>query len=243
MWRGEAITPKGVVAHWLFTDRSAVTSSPDATVAEDCFAANNLADHVGDDLNAVVRNRAAVLSTLGLQPQQAVWPEFCHSSDFAVVRNPGSVGKVDGLITDQVGIALVTLGADCVPLLAIEPERGLAVSAHIGWQGAAKGIARKLVEEVEKLGGQPAQMQFWLGPAICGDCYQVPAERRAEVSQELPSAPIGSGLDLRLGLSDYFLNLGAQVKTVGPCTKETSTLYSYRRDGRTGRQAGIVVLL
>ena len=106
----------------------------------------------------------------------------------------------------------------------------------------------QLVERITKevmiaLNTQGASGQS--GPAICGDCYEVPAEMAADVEKHVPGSACKtrrgtSGLDLRAGLWRQLADLGVGKIGVDPrCTNEDKTLFSYRRDGTTGRIAGI----
>jgi copper oxidase (laccase) domain-containing protein len=87
-----------------------------------------------------------------------------------------------------------------------------------------------------------------LGPAICGSCYPVPAERAQEVARVRPEAVTTAAdgqpaLDLRAGLMARLSELGATSTLIGGCTAEDPDLYSHRRDGLTGRQGGAVAIV
>jgi copper oxidase (laccase) domain-containing protein len=91
-------------------------------------------------------------------------------------------------------------------------------------------------------------MRAVIGPAICGRCYEVPPELQARVGAVAPAAMCGTaagtcGLDIAAGLQAQLATAGvATIGTDGRCTAESPGLYSYRRDGRTGRFAGLVWL-
>jgi copper oxidase (laccase) domain-containing protein len=97
-------------------------------------------------------------------------------------------------------------------------------------------------------GADPARMCAIIGPGICGGCYEVPEEMRDAVAAVVPGSGcvtrVGTpGLDLRSGLAAQLAAAGVrQVRIDGRCTAEDPDLYSYRRDGRTGRFAGLVWL-
>ncbi len=223
------------VAKWAFSDREGGKSGAP-------YDSLNLATHVGDNSLAVAFNRSLVLQEFGFT--DATWPGPVHGTDIGLVeKSTGLFPDVDGLITKRKETVLTTLGADCVPLIAVEVENKIALTAHIGWRGAASEIHNSITDAIENLGGNLKFTQILLGPAICGDCYKVDAERIEEVCRVLPHAKINDGLDLRLGLKNIFKSKVQSVEMVGECTFETSQLYSHRRDGVTGRQAGFVVLL
>jgi len=86
-----------------------------------------------------------------------------------------------------------------------------------------------------------------VGPSICGECYEVSQDIYDEVSKRFPLAASktrdgGFSLDLSRALIDQLRGFGVRVVDEGRCTVEESSLYSYRRDGVTGRQVGVVWL-
>jgi copper oxidase (laccase) domain-containing protein len=109
-------------------------------------------------------------------------------------------------------------------------------------------VLNRAVDGMRRLGARPAGTEALLGPAICGSCYEVPAGLQAEVERQLPGSACRTragtpGLDLRAGLAGQLAALGVARVVVDPrCTAEDPELYSYRRDGVTGRQAGVIWL-
>lgn len=223
------------VAKWAYSSRKGGNSvAPHESL--------NLATHVGDSSIAVAFNRSSVLTEFGYK--DATWPGPVHGTDIGLVeKSSGLFPDVDGLITKRRETVLTTMGADCVPLIAVEVEKRIALTAHIGWKGAADSIHISILDAITGLGGDLKNTKIILGPAICGKCYKVPEDRIAEVSKVLPAAKSDSGLDIRHGLKGAFKPLVKSVETLGECTFESSEYFSHRRDGVTGRQAGFVVLL
>jgi copper oxidase (laccase) domain-containing protein len=103
------------------------------------------------------------------------------------------------------------------------------------------------IQAMRRLGASESGVRAVLGPAICGQCYAVPSRRAEEVRQVRPEA-VGvardgqPSVDVRTGIMVRLAELGAESTVVGACTAEDSTLFSHRRDGRTGRQGGAVVI-
>jgi polyphenol oxidase len=165
----------------------------------------------------------------------------------------GSVGlladPVDAQYTDVPGVALAVLVADCLPVLLADPEARVVGAAHSGREGTAAGVVPALVSAMTEAGASPARMRARIGPAICGGCYEVPAALRDRVSAKVPAAWCATrdgtpGLDLAAAVRAQLAELGVrEVATDGRCTKESAELFSYRRDGQTGRFAGLVWLL
>lgn len=223
-----------VVASWAFTDRNGGNSLPP-------FDSLNLATHVGDSALAVAFNREKALTEFG--HKDVTWPGPVHGTDVGFVeKSAGLFPDVDALITRRRGNVLATIGADCVPLLACDAENKIVLSAHIGWKGAANSILENLLDAIKELGGNLTETQVLLGPAICGNCYKVDEARIKAVAKVLPNAAVDGGVDLRLGLKKALSNKVKSVEITGACTFESQNLFSHRRDGVTGRQAGFVVL-
>ena len=211
------------------------------------YASFNLGGSVGDDPTAVAANRARLAAETGLPAGRLVWMDQVHDAQVAIIDGPQqtAVPKTDGLVTTTPGLGLVVLVADCVPILLADVEAGVAGVAHAGRPGAAVGIGQRAVAAMIEAGARPAAIEVLLGPAICGRCYEVPAEMQADVEARLPGSACATktgttGLDLRAGLAQALLAAGVGRVVADPrCTAEDAELYSYRRDGVTGRQAGI----
>ncbi len=174
--------------------------------------------------------------------------EQVHGADVAVVRDIEQADhRADALVTDRPSVGLGVLVADCVPVLLADTEAAVIGAAHVGRRGLVAGTALRAVEAMTVLGARPAHIHVWLGPSICGRCYAVPTTMRAEVDAAAPSSATSTpdgrpSLDLRSGLRRQLVTAGVRtVRDAGPCTAESDDHYSYRRDGVTGRTAGVIV--
>lgn len=228
----------GRTARWAFTSRSGgVSLAP--------FDSANVAAHVGDDPSAVRANRAALERNLAAGP--VAWMGPVHGVEVVLLDEPTPlVPNVDGLATARPRLPVATLGADCVPMLLASGS--FVIAAHVGWRGLADGMTASLVTLLERHGNDPAGARVLLGPAICGACYGIPEERAARIADSCPGAIVtaangGPGADIRRGLVIEWEALGADVELVGPCTAESADHFSHRRDGITGRQAGVIAWL
>lgn len=210
----------------------------------------NLGGSVGDDPSAVRVNRSVVAEQIGLPAERMVWMRQVHGSTVVRVGGPGGTTEqlpdCDGIVTAAPGVALGVLAADCVPILAGDPQAGVVGAAHAGRRGAANGIARQLIEAMADAGADVAAIRVWLGPAICGRCYEVPAQMCREVERALPGSACRTGrgtpgLDLRAGVRGQLSALGLRRIDVDTrCTHTDPDLFSHRRGAPTGRQAGLI---
>ena len=231
----------GVLA--AFSGRAGGVSKPP-------YQSLNLGLGVDDDPAAVQANRAALAHACGLQPASLTFMRQVHGAD-VWYAGPGSLKPpmpVDAMFTDVPGRALCVLVADCVPVLIADPSARIVGAAHAGREGLVAGVVAALVSAMAAAGASPARMRAVTGPAICGGCYEVPAQMRARVSAVVPAASCDTvagtaGLDIVAGVRAQLAEAGVgSITADGRCTRESADLYSYRRDSVTGRFAGLVWL-
>ncbi|EHK87832.1 peptidoglycan editing factor PgeF [Saccharomonospora azurea] len=211
------------------------------------FDSFNLGDHVGDDPDAVAANRRRLATELGLPENRLVWMEQVHGRTVTVVDGTESepAEATDALVTSTPGVALVALVADCVPVLLGDPEAGVVAAVHAGRVGARVGVVPAALEVMVSQGARPERVEALLGPAVCGDCYEVPGPMAEDVEAHLPGSACKSrkgtpALDLRAGLWNQLADLGVGRIGVDPrCTMEDETLFSHRRSAPTGRIAAV----
>lgn len=205
----------------------------------------NLGDHVGDDPAAVAANRKRLAEELGLP--RISWMEQVHGRTATVVDGTEDepAEATDALVTATPGVAVAVLVADCVPLLLGDAEAGVVAAVHAGRVGARVGVAPAALAAMKSLGAEPERIEVLLGPSICGECYEVPADMRRDVEKHLPDSASTTrkgtpGLDIRAGLWRQLAEAGVGRMGVDPrCTFEDRNLFSYRRDGSTGRIAAV----
>ncbi len=162
----------------------------------------------------------------------------------ALVRVPGSETEADALWSDEPGVAVGVVTADCVPLLLVSTDIPVAAAIHAGWRGSAACIAEHAVSELARASGlDPSRLVAVVGPHIGPCCYEIDQpvrERIDEASVFSPSRRSGHYmLDLFALNRLQLLRAGVRedrIERVGSCTACAESLYySYRRDGRAGR--------
>ncbi len=150
----------------------------------------------------------------------------------------------DGIVTTDTDVVLAVRVADCVPVLLADPEAGVVGVAHAGRLGVVAGVVPETVRRMRELGA--TSLTAWVGPHICGACYEVPEEMRDEVSAIEPNTRATTSwgtpsLDLGAGIRAQLERLDAEVIDASRCTRESPDLYSHRRDGAAaGRQVGLI---
>ncbi len=199
------------------------------------------------------RRMAEAVTHLAPAVTAARWARQVHGRVIASVAAEPSrplvgaycVGRCDGLVTADPGMALAVWTADCVPLLL---DGGEAVAAvHAGWRGLARGVVARAVRRLElEFGVRPAGQQAFLGPAVAPCHYPVGPEvvaALAELGEPTERWLIGGDrVDLRRLIAACLHRLGVPVvEFVAGCTCCDGRLASFRRDGdRAGRQWSLI---
>ncbi len=233
-----------------------------ATPAPDGSAAVRGSVHVGftdrgldfgDAADEATRNRALTEVAQATRRQPVVMRQV-HGADVAwvgdewpAVGRGGPDGRrdpprVDALVTGRTDVALVTRAADCVPVLLA--GGGLIAAVHAGRLGVHAAAVPAAVAQLRSHG--VASIVAWIGPHVCGQCYEVPDQMRAEVAAAVPAtyATTRTGtpsLDLGAGVRSQLEAADCAVREVGRCTYEDRELHSHRRDAdAAGRLAGVI---
>jgi purine-nucleoside/S-methyl-5'-thioadenosine phosphorylase / adenosine deaminase len=147
----------------------------------------------------------------------------------------------DALATSAIGLGLIVLTADCVPVALADPRTGLMVVVHAGWRGVAGGAIRTAVDSFPDASGIIAAV----GPAIGPDHYPVGRDVVAAVAAASPGGAVVQGngdrplLDLPGTIHRMLVDSGVtRVESAALCTAcHPERFFSYRRDRATGRQA------
>ncbi|CPZ48400.1 membrane protein YfiH [Mycobacteroides abscessus] len=167
-----------------------VTTTRRGGVSRAPFDSFNLGDHVGDDPGAVAANRSRLAAALGVPDDHVIWMQQVHGDHVHLVEGPGTstIPETDALVTTEPGIALAVLTADCVPVLFADAAAGVVAGAHAGRVGAKLGIVPRTIDAMVAAGAQAERISAFLGPAVSGRHYEVPADMAADVEQSLPGS-------------------------------------------------------
>ena len=223
-------------------------------VSEGKFAGLNLADHVQDRPEDVMRNRRSLATQLGARP---VFLQQIHGTECVEVDSDSPDGMLADVSTStQAGVACTVMVADCLPVLLSNGNGSRVVAAHAGWRGLAAGVLPKAL----RLFAEDDVVLAWLGPCIGSAAFEVGAEVRAAFVQAIGETAVQ---DHFFPLKDgkYFCDLAGLAKaqlaalrvasvagndgTDGWCTvSNPRRWFSHRRDGHTqggtGRMAACV---
>jgi len=180
-------------------------------------------------------------------PAEPRWLEQVHGARVIHLADWRPGIQADAAWTDRAGDVVVIKTADCLPVLLADRHAGFVAGIHGGWRSLADGIIDKTLAALPSAG---AELCAWIGPAICGRCYQVGGEVRkafVEVDPVLAAAFEADGdrwrADLKWIATHQLRAAGVAVYDSGRCTfEEAGTFHSFRRDGTTGRMASVTWL-
>jgi len=247
-----SLAPGGRSVNWAATGRFGGHSPPP-------FDELNLADYVGDEPSMVQRNRQVAAASIGLSATDLVLMQGVHGANVVVVEQgspglPGAPG-FDALVTKTPGVGLVALAADCVPIVLADVANQVIGAVHCGWRGLAAGVVPAALAQMHELGAD--QIHAVIGPSICANCYPVPPQRVLELIGALSASvaavacPKFAGvepeiavacIDVGAGVRAQLAESGVTALTLAGCTAHSEGLFSYRRDGQTGRQGMLIRL-
>ena len=240
-WRSTVLGVEGgPVIEVAFTGRAAGTG-------ESPYSGLNLGGHVGDERGTVEANRAALAASLGVTRDRLLFMNQVHGTVVVEVKGPwaGAAPRADGIVSATSRLALAVLVADCVPVLLHDVHAGVVGAVHAGRPGLLDGIVPRAVDTMHSLGAE--RISAIVGPSVCGRCYEVPEELVRAAAAVAPTSVATSwagtpAIDVAAGVIEQLTRLEVPIERVEGCTREDEELYSYRRDGVTGRFAGVIML-
>ena len=216
----------------------------------------NLGDHVGDQIEAVLANRAIFAKGL---PSKPLWLKQTHSTVVSTPQTrkakPNDVINADASVTNIANEALVIMTADCLPVLFTNSKGTVVGAAHAGWRGLCAGVLENTVAQMLNLSNETSasDLLVWLGPAIGPASF--------EVGKDVVEAFRDSGLPFSENafqpiagksgkfLADIYRLACDRLQACGVtsifggeyCTvRDSKQFFSYRRDGQTGRFASVI---
>lgn len=230
----------------------AVTTLRSGGFSQGGHAAYNLATHVGDDLPAVIKNRAKLTDDLQL-PSAPVWLDQIHSNKVFDANDPSlnvSIPQADASISRQKGVVCAVLTADCLPVFFCNQSGTEVAVAHAGWRGLHAGIIGNTIAAMKS---PASEILISLGPAIGPQSFEVGRDvftafvEKNEINEKAFTVTTTSRYvcDIYQLARIELQALGVEKIAGGDfCTyRENERFYSFRRESVTGRMAHLIWFL
>ncbi|WP_294960875.1 peptidoglycan editing factor PgeF [Sulfurimonas sp.] len=230
-------------------------TTKDGGVSKSPFTSLNLAFHVEDSLNDVIKNHDKLASKLNYERRTLVHMKQIHSDAVHIVSdidNFDNPPTCDALITDKTNVPLMVMVADCSPILFYDSKKEVIAVAHAGRQGAFKNIVQNVINSFVNIYGSDAKdISASVGASIGVCCYEVGAEIYDEAKE------LGLKYSMQKREDSFYLDVSAILKTqllASGIKKENIEIskecsccknekyFSYRADANTGRFAGILMM-
>ena len=241
--------------------------SPGLHVAFTGVDAGNLAFHVSGGATVGTPERPGTVTgartqlerDMGVAPGRTEYLTQVHSARVVTATGRGWAGGVgnteeaDAQVSPTGREPLAVMVADCLPVVfASRPPGGAELTgptavAHAGRRGLLDGVLEATVDRLRAAGAgdAPGEIVAWVGPGICGRCYEVPEVMRRDGAARIPATGSTTAwgtpaLDLPAGAAAVLEPLGVTVHRDDRCTFEDERLFSHRRAPGEGRFAGLV---
>lgn len=237
-------------------------------VSKEHLSTMNLAFERGDERENVLENYKRMAKATGIDFENMVLSKQTHTTNILRVgKEHAQMGitkernydNIDGLVTNEKGITLVTLYADCVPLFFVDPVNNAIGAGHSGWKGTANRMGKCMVQKMQQeFGSNPNDIVAGIGPSICQDCYEVSEDViekfRNEFSQEIISdicyKKANGKYQLNLWKANYHILLEAGIRAENISITDICTccnsemLFSHRAShGLRGNMGAFLTLI
>ena len=242
------------VAHG-FTGRAVGYDAADANVGYSAPRDRTLAWAARDAWSAAIGLDAERMVTVGQVHGADVLGVGDREAGVGARPGTGPAGYADALVTDRPGVVLMTLHADCLPILLVDPDRPAVAAVHAGWRGTVAGVAGAAVAAMTRaFGTDPGRLLAAVGPAICAPCYEVGPEvvdAWTAVEGDPAAVVAGTGpaarphFDLTTANRWSLVRAGLRpdrIDLAGICTRcDGEAWFSHRGQGPTTGRFGAVI--
>jgi len=213
-------------------------------LSQGVFQSFNLADHVGDDIEKVRKNREKLSMILNL-PSEPLWLKQEHGVRIVKADQCTNIEQADASFTDQANTVCAVLTADCLPLLLASEDGSRVAAVHAGWKGLLAGVISHAVNSIGT-----NNLIAWMGPAIGPEHFEVGNDVRDSFVNKFSKFSSAFKQHTRdTSIADIYQLAVIELASVGIsrvygggfCTVTDERFYSYRRDGgQTGRMATLI---
>lgn len=246
LWQFESLAQENSIQHFV-TDRSSHSRENEFTLS---FSSS-------PDKTFIQENRSLLATAMGIENSRLYFPSQVHKTRILQVTKATSKEELletDALITNDAGICIAVMSADCVPILLYDKKNNAVGAVHSGWRGTVARILEKTLHEMHRIFGTKGNDVYaGIGPSVSQESYEVGEEVVHEVRQSfghkndlmIPLENNKAKLDLwsanKLQLMEFGVS-HARIEISDLCTVKHNNHFFSARKGDTGRfAAGIMV--
>jgi len=216
----------------------------------------NMSLSFGDTQDAL-ENRKKFLSGLGINYRDLITAKQVHGKnvEYVTQKNKGmgaldyenSVIDTDGFITDQRGVPIAILTADCLSVFIYDPKRPAIAILHAGWRSTEQNIAQAGISQMgEKFGSQPKELLVGFGPSIRACCFEVEKDFKSNFAFGLFKRDGRIFMDIALINQRQLVDCGVREENIFDpklCTFSDSDFFSFRKEAQAaGRMISVIML-
>jgi len=236
----------GWLRHAFLTRQGGVSLPP--------YNSLNLSDKNGDREEFVAKNENIITKAFGFDSSRLVLLDQMQQDQILLLKEPvitlPSPLEYDALITNSPNTYLGIRTADCIPIFVVDQKRKVIAAIHAGRQGTALHITSKLLKKMEEeFGSSSTNLLIAMGSSIGSCCYEID-EKVFQPEWKPFSISKGAGkwmVDLaQINIAQMKKNgiKEEQISGINLCTHCHSDLFfSYRKEGRTGRQLSFIGII
>jgi polyphenol oxidase len=246
LWQFENFSQENSIQHFV-TDRSSNTPEAEFTLSYSS----------SPDKTFIQQNRNLLAVAMGIEHSSLYFPSQVHKTRIVQVdkNTPREeLLETDALITNEVGLCIAVMSADCVPILLYDKKNNAVGAVHSGWRGTVARILEKTLQHMHKTFGTKGQdIYAGIGPSVSQDSYEVGEEVVSEVHRSFGNKselmiPVGSNkakLDLwkanKLQLMEFGV-FATRIEISDLCTVKNNNHFFSARKGDAGRFAAGIIL-
>jgi len=236
----------GWVTHGFLTRQGGLSLPP--------YDSLNVSFSNGDEKKTVVSNRDRITETFGYDRNRLVLLKQMQLDGILILKDQADANptplKYDAIITDIQNQFLGIRTADCIPIFVVDRKKKVVAAIHAGRQGTGLQITKKTLKKMkEELGCSERDLLITLGPSIGPCCYEI--DEKVFLKEWEP-------FSIDKGMGKWMVDLARinlaqleeegikedQIYRVDLCTRCRHDLFfSYRGEGRTGRQLSFIGIL
>jgi len=216
----------------------------------------NMSLSFGDIRNSLA-SRQEFLSGIGINYKNLVCAKQVHGKkvEYITQTNLGSgaldydssILDTDGFITDQPGVPLAILTADCLSVFIYDPVRPAVAILHAGWRSTEKNISQEAVRSMQnRFASQPEDLLVGFGPSIRSCCFQVEDNFKSNFPFGLINRDGHVFMDIALINRRQLVDCGVKEENIFDpelCTFMDEDFFSFRKEAKdAGRMISVIML-